>query len=65
MVSNTGHESCDVPLRVKLESLHCRMELRSGYYVDVIMDLEVQEFGTLKCVVFIPYGSGFTEPTGP
>ena len=53
MVFDAGHESCDVPLCVKLESLHCRMELRSGCYVDVIVDLEVQEFGTLECMVFI------------
>ena len=65
LVLDTGHESCDVPLCVKLESLHCRTKLRSGCYVDVIMILKVQEFGALECVVFIPYGSGFTEPTGP
>ena len=37
-----------------------------SYGHDVIVDLEVQEFGALEiqCMVFIPYGSGFTELAG-
>ena len=28
-------------------------------------DLEVQEFGALECMVFVPNAFGFTEPAGP
>ena len=65
LVFDAGHESRDVPLCVDLERLHFRMELWSGCNVDVIVDLDVQEFGTLDCMVFFTNGSGFTEPTGP
>ena len=52
-----GHKSCDVPLCVELEGLHFCVELWSGSYVDAIVDLEVQEFGALKRMVFPIYVS--------
>ena len=64
LVFDTGHESCDVSLCVWLEGLHYRDTLWSGCYVDVIIDLEVQELGALECMVFVPNGSGIAEPTG-
>ena len=64
LVFDAGHESCDVALCVELESLHFCMELRSGSNVDVIVDLDVQEYGALKCMIFITYASRVTEPTG-
>ena len=64
LVFDVGHESCNVVLCVELESLHFCVELRSWSYVDAIVDLEVQEFGALKCMVFVTYASRVTEPTG-
>ena len=40
------------------------MELRSGSNVYAVVDLEVQEFVTLKCMVLIANASRVTEPTG-
>ena len=64
LVFYAGHKSCDVTLCIELERLHFCVELRSGGNVDVIVDLKVQEFGTLKCMLFITYAFRVTEPTG-
>ena len=61
---DAGHKSCDVALCVEMEGLHFCVELRSGSYVDAIVDLEVQEFGALKCMIFITDVSRVAEPTG-
>ena len=50
---------------VELEGLHFCMELWSGSYVDTIVDLEIQEFSALECMVFVANSSRITEPTGP
>ena len=57
-------KSCDVPLCIELERLHFCVELRSGGNVYAVVDLEVQEFVALKCMVFIADASRITEPTG-
>ena len=41
-----------------------RNKLRYGCYMDLIIDLEVQELGALECMVFVPNGSGVADPTG-
>ena len=51
LVFDTGHESCDISLCVWLEDLHHHNELRSGCYMDVVVDLEVQELGALECMI--------------
>ena len=59
LVFNTGHESCDVSLCVRLEGLH---KLRSGCYVDVIIDLEFQELGPLRLSVLGIVWDGLLSP---
>ena len=51
MVSYAGHESCDVPLSVDLESLHCRMELRSGCYVATLSSIGYQIKPLAKIII--------------
>ena len=46
------------------KSLHFCKELRPGCYLHATVNLDVNEFGALESVVFIPDGVTLTEPTG-
>ena len=58
-----GHESCNVCLGFWMEGLHFRDELQSGCYMDVIVDLEIQELGALESMIFITNISRCAEHT--
>ena len=60
----SGHNQGDVSLDLDGEIEHEGDEGRPGCYLDIAVDLEVQEVGAFEYMVLITKGAALAEATG-
>ena len=62
-VAYSGHNHGDISLDLDGEVEHKGDKGRPGCYLDITVDLEVQEVGAFEYMVFITKGGTWTEAT--